>query len=228
MDGPGGRTVRWVALGIIVYPLAMLPLLLAAGRWDWTSAHLGIAFLLTASIFQARQIDLHNPGLFARRSQLLPETPHWDRHLVTSLKLVVIVILVTAGLEYRILGEAFHPARFCLGLVLVVLGLRLLHSSQKANPFFEAYVRHQPDMGQVVVAQGPYGYVRHPGYLAYLGMFAALPCLLSSNAAWLPFLLLVVLFVVRLLKEEAFLKQNLDGYTDYCRKVRFRLFPGFW
>lgn len=220
--------MKWLLLAIIVYPLAMSPLLLAAGRWDWTPAYLGMAFLLTASIIQARQICLHNPKLFARRSQLLPEIPPWDRHLVSGLKLGVIGLLVTAGLEHRLWGEAFHPGRFCLGLVLATSGLRLLHSSQKANPFFEAYVRHQKDIGQVVVDQGPYCLVRHPGYLAYLGVFASLPCLLSSNLAWLPFLLLVLLFVVRLLKEEAFLKQNLEGYSEYCGRVRYRLVPGFW
>ena len=48
---------------------------------------------------------------------------------------------------------------------------------------------------------------------------------------------LAVLFVLvlvvpaimwRLLDEEKFLQKNLQGYADYCQKVRYRLMPFIW
>ena len=34
--------------------------------------------------------------------------------------------------------------------------------------------------------------------------------------------------VIRILNEEKVLKEQLVGYSDYCRKVRYRLIPFIW
>jgi protein-S-isoprenylcysteine O-methyltransferase Ste14 len=34
--------------------------------------------------------------------------------------------------------------------------------------------------------------------------------------------------MLRILDEETMLRQELDGYTDYARNVRYRLVPGLW
>jgi len=34
--------------------------------------------------------------------------------------------------------------------------------------------------------------------------------------------------ILRLLDEEKHLRRDLSGYEDYCRKVKYRLFPGLW
>ncbi|MBE1506266.1 hypothetical protein [Rhizobium viscosum] len=34
--------------------------------------------------------------------------------------------------------------------------------------------------------------------------------------------------ILRLLDKEKHLHRDLPGYEDYCRKVRYRLFPGLW
>jgi len=53
---------------------------------------------------------------------------------------------------------------------------------------------------------------------------------LALGSLWgLAFLLLnVPILVLRILDEEAMLRQELDGYTDYMRSVRYRLVPGVW
>jgi len=38
----------------------------------------------------------------------------------------------------------------------------------------------------------------------------------------------VAVLVARLRDEEQFLLRNLDGYGDYCSRVRFRLVPRLW
>ena len=37
-----------------------------------------------------------------------------------------------------------------------------------------------------------------------------------------------VLFVVRTALEDGTLQDELDGYKDYARRVRYRLLPGVW
>jgi protein-S-isoprenylcysteine O-methyltransferase Ste14 len=34
--------------------------------------------------------------------------------------------------------------------------------------------------------------------------------------------------MLRIIGEEAMLSRELEGYRDYCRKVRFRLVPFVW
>jgi protein-S-isoprenylcysteine O-methyltransferase Ste14 len=41
-------------------------------------------------------------------------------------------------------------------------------------------------------------------------------------------LLAVPLLMLRILDEETMLRQELDGYADYARNVRYRLVPGVW
>jgi protein-S-isoprenylcysteine O-methyltransferase Ste14 len=40
--------------------------------------------------------------------------------------------------------------------------------------------------------------------------------------------LILPVLIWRLLDEERFLSQNLPGYTDYCREVKYRLVPFIW
>jgi protein-S-isoprenylcysteine O-methyltransferase Ste14 len=97
------------------------------------------------------------------------------------------------------------------------------------NRFFSSVVRIQSERGQHVVTGGPYGFLRHPGYLAgILAMAASGPALNSwlatavLVASSLPFLL------YRTITEDRILKAELAGYRDYAGRVRWRLVPGIW
>lgn len=54
------------------------------------------------------------------------------------------------------------------------------------------------------------------------------PLALGSPWGLLAFLGMLPLLIWRLLDEERLLARELPGYTDYQRKVRFRLVPGVW
>ena len=56
----------------------------------------------------------------------------------------------------------------------------------------------------------------------------SIPFLLGSFLAVVPALLAILLLAIRTAKEDRFLRQNLDGYSDYAQAVRFRLLPGLW
>ncbi len=65
-------------------------------------------------------------------------------------------------------------------------------------------------------------------YFATLLMFLPMPLILGSFWGLIPFALYPVLIVVRLRNEEAVLKEELEGYTDYTKKVKYRLIPFVW
>jgi protein-S-isoprenylcysteine O-methyltransferase Ste14 len=40
--------------------------------------------------------------------------------------------------------------------------------------------------------------------------------------------LVIPRIVLRIVKEEQFLRENLPGYSEYCQKTRYRLLPSLW
>ena len=96
------------------------------------------------------------------------------------------------------------------------------------NPFFEKTVRIQRDQDHRTVEDGPYRFVRHPGYVGFSALLLATPPMLASTALVGHVLLGVLTFVVRTALEDRTLQAELDGYADYAARVRFRLVPGIW
>jgi protein-S-isoprenylcysteine O-methyltransferase Ste14 len=52
--------------------------------------------------------------------------------------------------------------------------------------------------------------------------------MLGSVWAAIPAVLTALLFVVRTALEDRTLREELDGYEAYARRVRYRLLPGVW
>ena len=79
--------------------------------------------------------------------------------------------------------------------------------------------------GQRVVDTGLYGVVRHPMYTATTLLFLAMPIVLASPISFLVMLLYIPLIILRINDEEALLLRELEGYADYCQRVKYRLIP---
>jgi protein-S-isoprenylcysteine O-methyltransferase Ste14 len=59
-------------------------------------------------------------------------------------------------------------------------------------------------------------------------MLSGVPPALGSWWGLLGMIPMTLCIVWRLLDEEAFLAQNLPGYSEYQNKVRYRLVPFLW
>lgn len=86
----------------------------------------------------------------------------------------------------------------------------------------------RPERGHAVVSDGPYRFVRHPGYLGAVLCDLVAPLALASLWAFIPALLTNILIVVRTSLEDRTLQTELTGYSDYAAAVRDRLIPGVW
>ena len=95
-----------------------------------------------------------------------------------------------------------------------------------ANSFAAATIR--VEAGQKVVSTGPYAIVRHPMYSTALLMLFGIPIALGSWWGLLVFVALIPALAWRLIDEERVLLRELEGYSDYRRRVRFRLIPLIW
>lgn len=97
-----------------------------------------------------------------------------------------------------------------------------------ANRFFSSVVRIQTDRGQTVCKDGPYRFVRHPGYVGGLLFGMATPLALGSFWALIPAAVGAMLLIVRTYLEDRTLQEELPGYLEYTKEVRHRLLPRIW
>jgi protein-S-isoprenylcysteine O-methyltransferase Ste14 len=79
-----------------------------------------------------------------------------------------------------------------------------------------------------VVESGPYGVVRHPGYVGAMASSLGLPLFLGASWAFIPALATVMTLIARAAVEDRTLRDGLPGYNAYAARVRWRLLPGVW
>jgi protein-S-isoprenylcysteine O-methyltransferase Ste14 len=96
------------------------------------------------------------------------------------------------------------------------------------NRFFSSVVRIQKERGQEVIQDGPYRFVRHPGYVGGILLALGNALVLGSLWALIPAGIMSLLLVIRTYLEDITLQRELPGYTDYTRKVKYRLLPWIW
>ena len=113
-----------------------------------------------------------------------------------------------------------------LGLALFAIGWSVKSAALRANAFAVAVVRVQ--RAHIVADSGPYALVRHPFYSADPMILVGLGLWLQSYLAAVCAIVPVALMVVRLHREERFLRRELPGYAEYASRVQFRLIPGVW
>ena len=89
-------------------------------------------------------------------------------------------------------------------------------------------VRLQTDRDHRVISSGPYRWMRHPGYAGALLSYLATPFFLDSSWALLPTVIITIGLIIRTYLEDKFLMDELEGYRDYTKRVRYRLLPGVW
>ena len=81
---------------------------------------------------------------------------------------------------------------------------------------------------QSVVDTGLYGIVRHPMYSATVLLFLSMPLILDSLPSFVIMLAYIPIITKRIRNEEAVLEAELQGYSEYKKKVRYRLIPFVW
>jgi protein-S-isoprenylcysteine O-methyltransferase Ste14 len=120
-----------------------------------------------------------------------------------------------------------HQFHFVAGF-LVLLGASIVLWAKKANKFYSETVRIQYERHHAVITEGPYRYVRHPGYMGYMILSISVPLMLGSLPALFPSIFIVMGYLGRTILEDVTLQRQFKGYYDYTKKVPYRLFPGIW
>ena len=209
--------------------LIAVVLFISAGhiKWFMAWALFGITLLwITGTVVV---LIRRNPGLIAERLGLKKDTKTWDKVIISIVGISSLTKLILAGLDQRYGWTIRIPQPYQITAMIVsALAYGLFLWSTAVNAFFSQTVRIQKERNHSVCKDGPYRFVRHPGYLGSLSYECFTPIMLGSFWAWIPGIFSGTLFILRTLLEDRTLKQELPGYRKYTEEVRYRLIPGIW
>jgi protein-S-isoprenylcysteine O-methyltransferase Ste14 len=219
-----------VILKFMIYILVMpVILFLPAERVDWGMAWIYLGLLMVGTMSNMLLLMRNNPDLLIERSQIKKGAKVWDQVLARLVGLGQSVMLIVAGLDKRFGWSPQIPLALQItALVVAIAGYLLSNWSMMSNRFFSAVVRIQKDRNHTVISAGPYRFIRHPGYAGGIIFFLTTPLILSSLWTFVPAGLTMCITVVRTFLEDKTLQNELDGYGDYTKQVRYRLLPGVW
>lgn len=137
-------------------------------------------------------------------------------------------ILLLVALQFGLLAvlAAFAlPAVLVLAIPLLAWGLAaaavlLAVWALGSNRLGNFNIRPIPKSGGVLVTHGPYRWVRHPMYTAFLLGAAALAWTAGLLLAWLAWCLLLAVLVVKATLEERWMLAQHPGYADYRAQTK--------
>ena len=207
-----------------IFLVGML-LFLPAGSFEFVNGWLFIGLLFIPMLILGAVLFIKAPALLEKRLNA-KEKEGAQKGVVAVSGLLFIAGFAVAGIDFRY-NLSYVPAwAVIIASVLLLVSYALYAEVMRENAYLSRTV--EVTEGQRVVDTGLYGIVRHPMYAVTVCLFLSIPVVLGSWWALLCFLPYVPVIAVRVINEERFLERELDGYTEYKKRVKYRLFPFIW
>ena len=212
----------------LVFALAFF---LPAGTIAWPAGWIFLALFFGFVVALSLWLLQHNPALLHERMKGNYQAGQktWDKVFHTLVSVAFLAWLILMPLD----AVRFHWTRMPIwlqgvGALILLCSFRLFFLTFRENTYLSPVVRIQTDRGQTVVSTGPYRYVRHPMYAAFLLFAPGVTLLLGSWAGLALGLALMIGVALRAVLEERVLRAELAGYDAYMAQVKYRLIPYLW
>jgi len=203
-------------------------LFLAAFTFDYWQAWVFLLVFALSTWIPGIYLLRTNPVALQRRMRGGPtaETRMVQKVVMGGFWLSLAAMLVVSALDHRF-GWSPVPTAICLvGDVLVAVGMSVVMLVVIQNSHAAATIRVEAD--QKLISTGLYGLVRHPMYTANVITMVGIPLALGSYWGLVFVIPGLIVLASRIRDEEKLLQEELDGYREYKRKVRYRLVPYMW
>ena len=133
---------------------------------------------------------------------------------------------IVAGLDHRLSWSTVPDWVVIAASAVFLISYALYAEVMRENAYLSRTIEVQE--GQRVIDTGLYGIVRHPMYAVTLWLFLAIPLILGSWYALILFVIYPAVIAVRIRGEEKLLEEELPGYKEYKKKVKYRMIPFIW
>lgn len=202
--------------------MVMLLLFLPAGTVHYFGAWLFIALLFIPMFFLGLVLLKKAPELLEKRLQS-KEKQGEQKKVVAAAALIFLLGFILSALDFRFsISNMPRIVSFIAGGVLL-LSYGMYAEVMRENAYLSRTVEVQEN--QKVIDTGLYGVVRHPMYFSTVLLFLSIPLVLGSYIGFALFLIYPLVLTKRIKAEEELLKDQLPGYLEYTKKVRWRMLP---
>ena len=166
-----------------------------------------------------------NPELLRNRLKT-KEKESEQRQVIVFSGLMFLVGFIIAGLNYKYSWIELPNIVIIVAAILFIVSYILYAEVLRENTYLSRTIEVQEN--QKVVDTGLYGIVRHPMYAVTILLFLSMPLILDSIISFVIFLIYPVIISKRIKNEEEVLEKNLEGYSDYKKKVKYKVIPFIW
>ena len=216
-----GILFQTLLIGIFLY--------LPAFTLNWNEAFLLLCIHFSIAFIASTYLIIFKPASLEARMNYNSEAQPQEDKLATTLMFSAIILgfcLAPIDIFHLNFSPSFEGITKNIGLAIYVFGILIAMASMAANEFAETTVSIQEDRGQRVIDTGVYSLIRHPMYTGFIFLIIGANIWLGTYLSLiLSLLFLAIALRSRISVEEKTLLKDLEGYDDYCKKVKARLFP---
>ena len=214
-------------IGKYLFGVLALTLLLfvPAGTLKYWNAWLLMGILFIPMLIAGIVLMIKNPELLRKRLNA-KEKEAQQRSVLLFGGLMFVGGFVVAGLDYRFQWLVLPKWLVILSAVIFLFAYLLYAEVLRENTYLSRTVEVQ--QGQKVIDTGLYGIVRHPMYTSTVLLFLSMPLVLGSLFSFVIFLIYPIIMVKRIKNEEQVLEEGLAGYTEYKKRIKYRVIPFIW
>ena len=213
--------IKYVLGILIIGALLFIP----AHSFEYWNGWLFMGLLFIPMFIAGIIMMIKNPELLKRRLNA-KEKEGEQKQVILLSGLMFISGFIIAGLNYRYKWIEIPSLVTIISSILFVIAYILYAEVLRENTYLARTVEVQDN--QKVVDTGLYGIVRHPMYGATILLFLTMPLVLGSIISFLIFLVYPIIIAKRIKNEEKVLEKDLNGYSEYMKKVKYKVIPFIW
>ena len=199
-------------------------LFISAGTINYWNGLLLLVLLFIPMFIAGIVLMIKNPELLKKRLNS-KENESEQKQVILYSGLMFLSGFIVAGLNFRYNWITLPNIVVIISSILFIIAYILYAEVLRENTYLSRTIEVQKN--QKVIDTGLYGIVRHPMYATTIILFLSMPLILGSIFSFLIFLAYPIIIVKRIKNEETVL-ENLAGYSEYKNKVKYRIIPFIW
>ena len=200
-------------------------LFLPAGSFLYWNAWLQMGILFIPMIVAGFVMMKKSPELLQKRLNAKEEQSEQKTVIILS-GLMFLASFIIAGLNFRFKWIVLPDWIVYAATALFLIGYIIYAEVLRENVYLSRTVEVQEN--QKVIDTGLYGVVRHPMYMSTFVLFLSMPLVLGSIISFAIMLLYIPIITKRIRNEEQVLEKGLIGYSEYKKRVKYKVIPYVW
>lgn len=206
---------------LVVGALLFIP----ADSLEYWNGWLFIGLLFIPMLIAGIVLMIKRPELLRKRLNTKEQENEQKLVLLVS-GLMFILGFIVAGLNYKYNWIKIPNIVVIISTILFIIAYILYAEVLRENAYLSRTIEIQEN--QKVIDAGLYRIVRHPMYAITILLFLTMPLILGSFISFIIFLIYPIIICKRIKNEEKILEEGLKGYSEYKKKVKYKVIPFVW